>query len=106
MGLTTVRDPQSYGVVELKGNKVVDYSEKPEEFNSFIINAGIYIFERELFSQLDPSHRSLERDILPRLAAEGKLAGYNLAGQWIGIDTKEDLERAKKVFTEKKVETV
>tara|TARA_Y100000031_G_scaffold150844_1_gene190935 strand:+ start:412 stop:1254 length:843 start_codon:yes stop_codon:yes gene_type:complete len=106
VGLTTVPDPASYGVVELKGSKVVDYSEKPTEFRSFIINGGIYIFEREIFSSLDASQRSLERDVLPRLAKEGKLAGYNLAGQWIGIDTKEDLERARKLFSEKKVETI
>ena len=106
VGLTTVPDPAAYGVVELKGSKVVDYTEKPTDYRSFIINGGIYIFEREIFSSLDASQRSLERDVLPQLAKEGKLAGYNLAGQWIGIDTKEDLERARKLFSEKKVETI
>lgn len=102
VGLTTVADPTAFGVVSLKGSKIVDYKEKPSEIDSFIINAGIYVFEQDVFNYISPNSKSLERDVLPQLAAEGKLCGYTLAGQWLSIDSVEDLMTARKLLDRKK----
>ena len=101
VGLTSVPDPPTYGVVSLKGTKIVDYKEKPEITNSYIINAGIYVFEQEVFNYLTPNAKSLERDVLPQLAAEGKLCGYTLAGPWFSLDTEEGYKAAKRFFESK-----
>jgi len=36
-----------------------------------------------------------------QLAAEAKLCGYTLAGQWLSIESKEDLKAARKVLDKK-----
>lgn len=49
--LIEVEDPTPFGVVELEGDKIMDLVEKPspEEAPSNLINAGIYLFDEDIF---------------------------------------------------------
>ena len=53
-----------------------------------VINAGIYVYDRRLLDELTPKC-SLERDVMPRLAARGALRGTVADGYFrdIGIPT-------------------
>ena len=75
IALTTVEDPSEYGVVQLKGRKVLGFKEKPEpgEEPTKLINAGTYIFEPSIFDELDG--KPLE-DVFSGLASSSKLSGY------------------------------
>jgi NDP-sugar pyrophosphorylase family protein len=81
MALTSVEDPSGYGVVRLKGRKVVGFEEKPESYEhlSRLINAGTYVFEPEIFDHLDSD--SLE-DAFENLADRELLSGYIYGGKW------------------------
>lgn len=81
IALTTVEDPSEYGVVQLKGRKVLGFKEKPEpgEEPTKLINAGTYIFEPSIFDELDG--KPLE-DVFSGLASSGKLSGYIYGGEW------------------------
>ncbi|MFB6242343.1 MAG: sugar phosphate nucleotidyltransferase [Candidatus Nanosalina sp.] len=81
MALTSVEDPSGYGVVRLKGRKVLGFEEKPESYEhlSRLINAGTYIFEPGIFDYLDSD--SLE-DAFEDLAGRGLLSGYIYGGKW------------------------
>jgi len=99
LALKKLRDTEQFGVVELVGNKIVRFVEKPRagETMSKIVSAGAYVLEPEVL-KLIPKRRkfSLERDVFPRLAFEGKLYGCQAVGQWFPTDTAERYERAIK----------
>lgn len=73
MMVTSVEDPSKYGVVvsNESSGKVSKFFEKPKEFISNKINAGLYIFNIGLLDKIDLKPHFLERDIFPRLAEEG-----------------------------------
>ncbi|MFB6245604.1 MAG: sugar phosphate nucleotidyltransferase [Candidatus Nanohaloarchaea archaeon] len=81
MALTTVDDPSSYGVAQLKGKNIVGFEEKPEpgEEPSRLINAGTYILEPAIFESLDTD--DLE-SVFEGFASEGRLLGYIYGGEW------------------------
>ena len=58
IGLVKVEDAKEYGVVELKGKKIVKIHEKMEEPISNTINAGIYHFGKEIFEYIKKTEKS------------------------------------------------
>ena len=72
MLLRPVADASRLGVVETAGERVVSFREQPERAGSALINAGIYVFNRSVLDGIG-ERCSLERDVLPRLAAAGRL---------------------------------
>ena len=49
------------------------FSEKPKEFLTNKINAGVYLFNKGIIDKIPMKNSSLERDIFPKLASEGIL---------------------------------
>ena len=97
IALTQVEDTSSFGVIELMGNKVVGFVEKPDGGpGSKLINAGVYIFEPEILDYIPAGRSMLEKDVFPKLSAEGKLFGYPFTGQWFDTGTPEAYEMAIK----------
>jgi len=71
---------------------------KPEEVTTNLVNAGIYIFEPEIFSYI-PEDRDYDfgKDIFPSLLEKGiKMYGYHLSGYLVDIGTFTALEQVKK----------
>ncbi len=59
------------------------------------INAGIYVFQPEIFDFIGPGEVDFSSDVFPRLAAEGNLLyGYVTDGYWEDIGTLEAYARA------------
>ncbi len=98
MGITSVEKSSDWGVVSLKGSKIVNFIERPAKKDgiSHLINAGIYVMELEIFDYLRTNSKGLEVDILPRLAKEGNLSGYSLCGQWFDVGSLVNYEKAVK----------
>lgn len=74
MMLRRLDDASRYGVVEMLGDRVTAFRERPEPGRAGIINAGIYLLNRSVIDDIAPVC-SLERDVLPALAACGGLRG-------------------------------
>jgi len=107
IALYSVEDPSRYGVAELaKDNRILRFIEKPtrEKAPSNLINAGIYVLEPEIFDYI-PSGRpvSIEREVFPKLAEEGKLYGYPFEGLWIDIGEPEDYLKANKLWLDQEI---
>ncbi len=87
--LTPVEDPSSYGVILTDDDGHVEaFIEKPQgEAPSNLINAGIYVLEREVVGEI-PAGRavSFEREVFPSLVGEG-LHGLAREGYWLDIGT-------------------
>lgn len=96
IALLEVDDPSQYGVARMDGEKIVEFVEKPRKENapSKLINSGLYLFDPEVTQYVPEGFAMLEKDVFPKLAAEGKLYGYPFKGQWFDTGTPERYERA------------
>jgi mannose-1-phosphate guanylyltransferase len=107
--LTPVEDPTRYGLVRLeRDGRVQSFLEKPrpEEIDTNLINAGVYVLEPEVLD-LIPSDRavSIEREVFPRLVAEGSCYGLALPGYWLDVGTPKSYLQAHRDVLERNVET-
>ncbi|MEM2739804.1 MAG: sugar phosphate nucleotidyltransferase [Candidatus Bathyarchaeia archaeon] len=100
MFILTMRSP--YGIVELSGDKIIGFVEKPQL--PYYINGGFYIVDEgldllEFIGKPEPPS-DLEKDVFPKLARLG-LLGYYMEPYdvfWKSIDTVKDLEEIRKEF--------
>ena len=90
VALTRVPDPTLYGLVRVSSaGRVKQFVEKPsaDEADTNVVNAGVYLFSRDIFQVMDSESPSLERDIFPRLIAMSQLGSHETKGYWIDIGT-------------------
>lgn len=79
MGLFKSIEPWTQGVVELdQNNNVVSMIEKPpkETYKSDLVNAGIYVCNKEVINLIPKGFSDFGFDILPKIAQKNKLGGY------------------------------
>jgi D-glycero-D-manno-heptose 1,7-bisphosphate phosphatase len=93
LALRAVTDVARYGEVRLDGSVVRAFAEKGRT-GPGLINGGVYVFAREVVERI-PSPGSIERDLLPALAAEGSLVGLPSDGFFIDIGVPETFEDAQ-----------
>ena len=76
IGLSRTDQPQEKGIVALdRGDRVVEFVEKPSNPLSNLVNAGIYIAGQELYQYLTAKDfLDLGFDVLPKLV--GQMYGY------------------------------
>jgi bifunctional UDP-N-acetylglucosamine pyrophosphorylase/glucosamine-1-phosphate N-acetyltransferase len=97
-----VENPENYGVVEIKNGRVVRVVEKMQNPPSNLVNAGIYILPKEIFTAINktkPSKRGEYEltDSIQILIDGGFECEFVLVGGfWIDIGNKENLMIAKK----------
>lgn len=89
--VTKVREPSKYGVVVYDNESCVQsFIEKPQEFVSNKINAGLYIFNTSILSKIELRPTSIEKEIFPLMASEKQLYAFELAGFWMDIGQPKD----------------
>ena len=102
IALCKVEDPCSFGVAEMvNGNCIKRFIEKPTkgEAPSNLINAGTYILSPEVFDYIPEGRAvSIEREVFPKLAEEGKLCGHFVNGLWMDIGKPEEYLEANKII--------
>ncbi|MDE2005211.1 MAG: HAD-IIIA family hydrolase [Rhodospirillales bacterium] len=94
LALRALPDASRYGVIAREGERITGFAERPAPGAPGIINAGIYALDRTILDRCAPNC-SLERDVLPALAAEGALAGAPSEGWFVDIGIPADLARAR-----------
>jgi mannose-1-phosphate guanylyltransferase len=107
--LTPVADPSRYGLVRLAGDgRVESFLEKPrpEEIDTDLINAGLYVLEPEVLDLVAPGGPvSIERDVFPKLASEGSVFGLALDGYWLDVGTPDSYLQAHRDVLERLFQT-
>ncbi len=96
MCLVDVKDPSEFGIVQLRGFLVKKITEKPRESKSRLANAGIYVFNEEIFGAIRNVKKSkrLEyelTDAIKTLIPEKRVHGFKAKGMWIDIGRPWDL---------------
>ncbi|MGC7286355.1 nucleotidyltransferase family protein, partial [Mycobacteroides abscessus] len=89
-------DPRAFGCVPTDADgRVTAFLEKTQDPPTDQINAGCYVFKREVIDRL-PKGRvlSVEREVFPALLADGlRIYGHVDASYWRDMGTPEDFVR-------------
>jgi mannose-1-phosphate guanylyltransferase len=90
--VTKVDEPSKYGVIiyDEKDGKIERFVEKPQEFVSNKINAGMYMFSPAILKRIKPVPTSIEKEVFPFMANEGQLYCLELPGYWMDIGQPKD----------------
>jgi dTDP-glucose pyrophosphorylase len=82
-----------YGCVELDGDRVIAFHEKPTLMRW--VNAGIYVLAPEQLDDL-PAHAFTMPWLVERSMAQGqRVAAYEVADDWIDVGQRDQLTRAR-----------
>jgi glucose-1-phosphate cytidylyltransferase len=84
--LTAVRPPARYGHLNFDGDRVVEFTEKPQIGEGWI-NGAFFVLEPEVFDYIDGDDTVWEREPLERLARDGQLMAYRHTSFWQCMDT-------------------
>lgn len=87
--VTAIQPPGRYGALNLQGDLVHHFQEKPAGDGSWI-NGGFFVLEPEVFDYIENDQTSWESQPLQKLASESQLLAYQHKGFWQAMDTLRD----------------
>jgi glucose-1-phosphate cytidylyltransferase len=84
--LTAVRPTARFGRLELDGNQIAEFSEKPQTGEGWI-NGAFFVLEPQIFDYIAGDETQWEKEPLEQLAKDGQLMAYLHEGFWQCMDT-------------------
>jgi len=97
--ITTINPTNRFGVVEIEGNRVTSFREKPKVDGW--INGGFFLFEEQIWDYLD-DFCTLEETPLQKMSHESKVYAYRHAGFWQAMDTYREFEMLSELWNQDK----
>lgn len=88
--VTAVQPPSKFGVLQLDGNAVLKFNEKPADVSTYI-NGGFFVLEPAALDYIEGDATPWEREPCEALAGEGQLRAYVHDGYWQCVDTLHEL---------------
>jgi glucose-1-phosphate cytidylyltransferase len=95
--LTAVRPPARFGHLELDGNQISEFSEKPQTREGWI-NGAFFVLEPGVYDYIAGDDTQWEKEPLERLAKDGQLMAYKYDGFWQCMDTLRDKRRLESLW--------
>jgi glucose-1-phosphate cytidylyltransferase len=87
--VTAVRPRARFGHLEIAGDSVAEFNEKPETAEGWI-NGAFFVLEPAVFDYIEGDDTHFEREPLMRLAADNQLMAYKHYDFWQCMDTLRD----------------
>lgn len=87
--LTAAVPPGRFGALDLEGDRVHKFLEKPEG-DGGTINAGFFVLSPQVLSLLEGDGTVWEQEPLRALADDGELMAFHHRGFWLPMDTLRD----------------
>jgi glucose-1-phosphate cytidylyltransferase len=87
--LTSVRPPARFGRLDLDGNQITAFAEKPQLGEGWI-NGAFFVLEPAVFDYIEDDTTLFEAEPLETLANEGQLMAFKHEGFWQCMDTLRD----------------
>ena len=87
--LTAAQPPGRFGSLQLDGNNVTTFIEKPEGDGGWI-NGGFFVLSPKVIDYVEGDDIIWEREPMERLAREGQMSAYFHHGFWQPMDTLRD----------------
>ncbi len=84
--MTAVRPPARYGHLMFDGDRISEFTEKPQTAEGWI-NGAFFVCEPEVYDYIEGDDTQWEKEPLERLAAEGQLMAYKHENFWQCMDT-------------------
>ncbi|MXP44322.1 glucose-1-phosphate cytidylyltransferase [Allopontixanthobacter sediminis] len=97
--VTAVQPPARFGNLELDGEKVTEFTEKVQKYETWI-NGGFFVFEPGVLDYLPGDEEPLEMAPLTNLARDGQLMAYKHKGFWHPMDTVRDRDHLDRLGSE------
>jgi len=96
LALRRVEDARRFGRVEYQNGRIVAFHEKDESRNGpALISGGVYLLRRSVLQRIKTLPCSIEAEVFPALASEGRLAGLPFDGYFIDIGLPDTLVQAQ-----------
>lgn len=87
--MTAVQPPGRFGALNLDGDRILDFREKPRGDGAWI-NGGFFVLSPRVIDYVDGDATVWEREPLERLASDGQLRAWFHRGFWQPMDTLRD----------------
>ena len=98
--LTAVRPPSRFGEINLSGDHVVSFEEKPQLGTGFI-NGGFFVFKKDFFDYVTPDvNCDFEFGPLQKIAQDGQLYAFKHSGFWQCMDNVREKDYLNKLWDE------
>ncbi len=101
--VTAVRPPGRFGALDLAGEKVKGFIEKPQGDGSWI-NGGFFVLEPSVIDRIADDSTVWESEPLAGLARDGQLSAYMHNGFWQPMDTLRDKRHLEELWQSGKAE--
>ena len=95
--VSAVHPSARFGELDLNGNIVTSFKEKPQVTQGWI-NGGYFVIEPEFFNLIHGDDTILEQEPLERVAEMGELMSYRHDGFWQCMDTKRDRDSLEEMW--------
>lgn len=97
--VASVIPPGRYGALEMTGDRVERFSEKPPGDNARI-NGGFFVLQPEVLDRIAGPQVPFESKPLESLAADGQLKAWRHDGFWHAMDTLRDKNHLEDLWTQ------
>ena len=98
--VTAVHPPVRFGELEIKGNEVINFEEKPQAKAGWI-NGGFFVLNSKIFDYIDNDKTLFEKEPMTRLYKDKNLLAYKHDGFWKCMDTLRDKIDLEKILDTK-----
>ncbi|WP_395665747.1 glucose-1-phosphate cytidylyltransferase [Methylocella sp.] len=95
--MTAVRPPARYGYMEFDGDRVLEFTEKPQTAEGWI-NGAFFVLEPGVVDYIDGDDVMFEHAPMQRLAADGQLMAYRHDDFWQCMDTLREKHLLQKIW--------
>ena len=96
--LTAVRPPARFGHLEMTGDQIVEFSEKPQTGEGWI-NGAFFVLEPQVFDYVAGDETQWEREPLEALAKDGQLMAFRHHDFWQCMDTLRDRKLLEELWS-------
>jgi glucose-1-phosphate cytidylyltransferase len=96
--VTAVRPPARFGGIVFDGDRVAEFTEKPQIGEGWI-SGGFFVLAPEVLDYIEGDETHWEREPLERLSAEGQLYAYRHEDFWQCMDTQRDLRLLQSLWS-------
>jgi len=89
--VTVARPPARFGSLQFEGDRILDFSEKPQTGEGWI-NGGFFILEPGILDYIEGDETDFSSGPMEKLVEEQQLVAYKHEGFWQCMDTLRDLQ--------------
>lgn len=95
--LTAVRPPARYGYMNFDGDRITEFTDRPQLGEGWI-NGAFFVLEPEIFDYIAGDETQWEKEPLEQLAKDGQLMAYKHDSFWQCMDTLREKYLLEKIW--------